>query len=134
MDKIKLKLCPFCSGKAKMCKDNYNKYMVVCSCGLMIGIELEDTCELVDGWRALFDTFDEAAEAWNRRNGADNNALKLEYEGDGYDDKGELVYDTAYCPICRHEYEVDYDDHDNFCRCCGQKLDWEVAVGGEDIS
>lgn len=52
-------------------------------------------------------------------------ALKPEYEGDGYDDEGEIVYDTAYCPVCHHEYEVDYDDHDNYCRNCGQKLDWE---------
>ncbi len=51
-------------------------------------------------------------------------ALEPEYEADGYDDKGELDYDTAYCPICHYKYEVYYDYHDNFCRCCGQKLDW----------
>lgn len=49
---------------------------------------------------------------------------KVIREGDGYDDEGNIVYDTAYCPICNFEYDVDYDDHDNYCRRCGQKLDW----------
>ena len=30
-----------------------------------------------------------------------------DYEGDGYDDNGELIYDTAYCPYCREDYEVE---------------------------
>lgn len=46
-----------------------------------------------------------------------------EYEGDGYDDSGNLIYDTAYCPYCRHEFEVEYDTP-NFCPECGQALDW----------
>ncbi len=46
-----------------------------------------------------------------------------EYEGDGYDDDGNLIYDTAYCPYCRHEFNVDYDTP-NFCPECGQALDW----------
>lgn len=54
-------------------------------------------------------------------------AQPVEYEGDGYDDKGNFYYETAYCPNCRNEYEVDYDYHDNYCRKCGQKLDWRVA-------
>lgn len=123
MPKIQLKPCPFCGGKADMCKDNYNKYMVVCVCGVMLGVELENGDELVDGWRAKFDTFDEAVEAWNKRANKEE-ALEPVYEGDGYDDKGELIYDTAYCPICHYEYEVYYDYHDNYCRSCGQKLDW----------
>lgn len=58
-------------------------------------------------------------------------ALEPEYEGDGYDDNGEIVYDAAYCPICHQYYELDYDDHDNYCRNCGQKLDWRrVETGG----
>ncbi len=56
----------------------------------------------------------------------DNGELPVEYEADGYDDNGELIYDTAYCPNCRNEYEVDYDYHDNYCRKCGQKLDWRT--------
>ncbi len=46
-----------------------------------------------------------------------------DYEGDGYDDNGELIYDTAYCPYCRQDYEVDYDTP-KYCKNCGQALDW----------
>lgn len=49
---------------------------------------------------------------------------KLSYEGDGYDDNGELIYDTAYCPNCEKQFEVYYDDHANYCPNCGQALDW----------
>lgn len=49
------------------------------------------------------------------------------YEGDGYDGNGKIVYDTAYCPNCEHEFEVDYDTPD-YCPNCGQALDWS----GED--
>lgn len=51
---------------------------------------------------------------------------KPDYEGNGYDDNGNLVYDTAYCPNCRHEFEVDYDATD-YCPTCGQAIDWEAA-------
>lgn len=67
MPEIKLKPCPFCGGKAEICKDNYNNYLVSCCCGVIMGVELEDGCELVDGWRATFNTMEEAIEAWNRR-------------------------------------------------------------------
>lgn len=69
--KIELKPCPFCAEKANLCKDNYGNYMVICPCGAMIGIQLEDDCVLVDGWRATFRSIDKAIEAWNRRNGND---------------------------------------------------------------
>lgn len=46
-----------------------------------------------------------------------------DYEGDGFDDAGELIYDTAYCPNCRQDYEVDYDTP-KYCKNCGQALDW----------
>lgn len=48
-----------------------------------------------------------------------------DYEGDGYDDKGELIYDTWICPSCGEKYEVDYDDYKH-CPECGQRLD----IGG----
>lgn len=48
---------------------------------------------------------------------------KPDYEGDGYDDNGEIIFDTAYCPCCRHEFEVCYDIT-NYCPVCGQALDW----------
>lgn len=44
-----------------------------------------------------------------------------DYEGDGYDDKGELIYDVWICPNCGEKYEVDYDDY-GFCPKCGQRL------------
>lgn len=50
--------------------------------------------------------------------------MRVNYEGDGYDDDGNLIYDTAYCPNCGQKYEVDYDYHDDYCRNCGQALDW----------
>lgn len=45
------------------------------------------------------------------------------YEADGYDENGELIYDTWICPNCIHYYEVDYDDYD-YCPNCGQPIDW----------
>lgn len=47
---------------------------------------------------------------------------KPNLEGDGYDNKGNLIYDTWLCPNCEAHYEVDYDDY-NYCPICGQKLD-----------
>lgn len=46
-----------------------------------------------------------------------------DYEGDGYDENGILIYDTWICPSCGEKYEVDYDDH-KCCPNCGQALDW----------
>lgn len=48
---------------------------------------------------------------------------KPNYEGDGYDENGNLIYDTWICPNCGKHYEVDYDNYD-FCPECGQALDW----------
>ena len=55
---------------------------------------------------------------------------KPDYEGDGYDDKGELVYDTWICPNCDKKYEVDYDDYKH-CPNCGQAIA-ENLEGMED--
>lgn len=43
-------------------------------------------------------------------------------EGDGYDGKGNMVYDTWICPCCEKSYEVDYDKYE-YCPCCGQHID-----------
>lgn len=48
---------------------------------------------------------------------------KPDFEGDGYDCCGELVYDTWICPCCETKYEVDYE-HYKHCPECGQKIDW----------
>lgn len=49
---------------------------------------------------------------------------QLDYEGDGYADDGELIYDTAICRSCGGTFDVYYDEHFNYCPDCGQKLDW----------
>ena len=51
-----------------------------------------------------------------------------DYEGDGYDNKGELIYDTWICPNCGEKYEVDYDDYEH-CPKCGQAIQWENLEG-----
>lgn len=48
---------------------------------------------------------------------------KPDLEGDGYDENGELIYDTGYCPDCRHVFEV-YYDAPKHCPDCGKALDW----------
>ena len=48
---------------------------------------------------------------------------KPDLEGDGYDENGNLIYDTGYCPNCRHIFEV-YYDATRHCPVCGQALDW----------
>ncbi len=45
-------------------------------------------------------------------------------EGDGYDDKGELIYDTAIYPNCGRKFEFYYDEHFKNCPDCTQALDW----------
>ena len=48
---------------------------------------------------------------------------KPDLEGDGYDENGELIYDTWICPCCGKYYEVYYEEYD-FCPKCGQAIDW----------
>ena len=45
------------------------------------------------------------------------------FEGDGYDENGYLIYDTWICPCCEERYEVDYEEHKH-CPNCGQAIDW----------
>ena len=54
-----------------------------------------------------------------------------DYEGDGYDDAGNIIYDIWICPNCGKKYEVDYDDYD-FCPDCGQAIYTENLEGMED--
>jgi len=46
-----------------------------------------------------------------------------DYEGDGHDDNGNIIYDTGYCPNCRYVFETDYESA-KYCPECGQALDW----------
>ncbi len=43
--------------------------------------------------------------------------------GDGYDNDGNLIYDTYDCPSCHTSYEMEYEKYD-CCPSCGQVLDW----------
>lgn len=51
--------------------------------------------------------------------------VKLPREADGYWD-GELVYDTAICPNCENEFDIECEEEYRYCPYCGQKLDWSV--------
>ena len=52
-----------------------------------------------------------------------NEKKEKEYEGDGCDKDGKIIYDTWICPCCGERYEVDYDDYEH-CPKCGQVIDW----------
>jgi hypothetical protein len=54
-----------------------------------------------------------------------NTSKKPDYEGDGYDDKGELIYDTMICPNCGKDFEVDYYSG-KCCDKCGQMFDRSI--------
>lgn len=64
-------------------------------------------------------------QAYREQQGARNTAKRPDYEGDGYDENGELIYDMAYCPTCRHSFEEGVNDWgSSFCPDCGQALNW----------
>ncbi len=50
--------------------------------------------------------------------------------GDGYDDKGNMIYDMYDCPNCGESYEIDYGEYD-FCPKCGQAIDRSGIQEGE---
>lgn len=60
-----------------------------------------------------------------------NTAKVPDYEGDGCDKDGNIIYDTWICPNCGEKYEVDYDDYEH-CPKCGQAIQWENLEGMED--
>lgn len=63
-----LKPCPFCGGEVKGYLDNHKKAMIECEkCNMYFGVKLEIGCELVEGWKATFDSKEELIEAWNKR-------------------------------------------------------------------
>lgn len=71
MSSIELKPCPFCGEGVLIAEDNHDKVLIECkNCNLLFGVEVENGTELVEGWRATFDSVEEAIRAWNRR--ADN--------------------------------------------------------------
>lgn len=58
---------------------------------------------------------------------------KVERYADSYDEEGNLIYDMAVCPECHREFEIDYDEHCDYCPDCGQKLDWS-EVEREEVN
>ena len=85
--------------------------------------KLRDTLALKDSDAATEENSGAAAEEPRERDR--NIARRPDYEGDGYDENGELIYDMAYCPECRHSFEEGVNDWEsNFCPDCGQRLDW----------
>ena len=70
-------------------------------------------------------TVDECREAMEKQR-----AIEPDYEGDGYDGQGNLVYDTWICPNCGKKYEIDYDEYD-YCPKCGQKILWRTGMEQE---
>ena len=75
MSSIELKPCPFCGKGVLIAEDNHDKVLIECeNCNLLFGVEVEDGTELVEGWRATFDSAEEAIRAWNRR--ADNKPIR----------------------------------------------------------
>ena len=98
-----LKSCPFCGGEVKGYLDNHKKAMIECEkCNMYFGIKLEIGCELVEGWKATFDSKEELFESWNTRKPMEAVVLELEnasyrtdstFDEDGYcnDDSEEVV-------------------------------------------
>lgn len=76
-----------------------------------------DDIEEVTKYR-LIGTVEECLEAREKQKGKKPNIW-----GDGYDDKGNMVYDMYDCPGCGKSYEIGYDDY-RYCPECGQSIDW----------
>lgn len=62
---------------------------------------------------------------------------QVDFEGDGYDPNGNLVYDMAYCPNpnCGQEFEESDENWEcNYCPNCGQALNWWGDKEGESTN
>nr|DAV01211.1 MAG TPA: restriction alleviation protein [Caudoviricetes sp.] len=148
MIRDKLKPCPFCGGSAKivLCDDEGNLHdedyalRPYSGVGFMIRHTHEENpqCPIaryeVDGGIVggvyIYDTEEQAVEAWNRRV---NDALVRHGhwigEGDGYAD-GELVFDVWHCSECDYCIDDGTDDPEllpKYCPGCGALMD-----GGKD--
>ncbi len=93
-----LKPCPFCGGKVKGYLDNHKKAMIECEkCNMYFGVKLEIGCELVEGWKATFDSKEELFEAWNTRKPMEAVVAELE----------KLKEEGLKCEDCSFRNEAD---------------------------
>ena len=97
---------------AKMCTQNYERKREIQGYEMAI-----NALEEVQKYRAI-GTPEECRAATEKQK-----AKKPHCEYDGYLD-GHLVYDTWICPCCGKRYDVDEDGHYDFCKKCGQHIDW----------
>ena len=126
MEEIELKPCPFCGGKISLvlCDDEGNLHDEAyrehpySGLGFMLHHAHEENPECpiasyecdggIVGGVHIYDTEEQAAEAWNKR--AEVVHGRWVFGGDG-------------CVICsKCNEEESNDNHRNFCPNCGQKL------------
>lgn len=102
----------------------------------LIGIPLEELAKIFQQHipneckhpqKAIVLTDDDVDE-WNACKEAREKQVpqRPDYEGDGFDFDGNIVYDTWICPNCQKKYEVDYEEYAH-CPECGQAINWEKA-------
>lgn len=115
MSKKEIKPCPFCGKKVIIEKDNHDKMLIECeNCKLFFGIEVENGTELVEGWRAAFDSVEEIIDKWNRR--ADTE-MSVTYGDWVYGENG-----YAHCSEC--DYEHNSPEYVTpFCPGCGARME-----------
>lgn len=140
MNELKLKPCPFCGGEAKLIGGRVYTIPEIDDNGAYVGADIEvepswvecQSCHVQGRDFCESDKDPEnAVAAWNKRVADEEEYRAIEkqtakmpnLEGDGYDDSGNIIYDTWICPGCEKRYEVDYDDFD-YCPKCGQRIDW----------
>ena len=116
-----LKPCPFCGSTAVIQKieprlyrpTRNHPYCVICyNCDLMFGYDVD--------YGGIFDTEEEAAEAWNRRSGEQErkHGYWIESHEHVYIGNGVKEWTNWYCSEC----DAPNDKLTDFCPSCGADL------------
>ena len=121
-NEIELKPCPCCNGKGKMYMPCIGDVLV----GYRAGCSKRKKCGILT---RLFDTPEEAAAAWNRRDGKAMAKGKWK-NGTDYE------YEFAYCSVCGRMQWAGWDSHQDakekvgnfheeykFCPGCGAAME-----------
>lgn len=113
MSEIKLKLCPFCGGEAKLRRINRRIAYVECSKCCAETNHFEMSVE--------YCATEKAAEAWNQRA---NQPLKTHWiRKDFTSFDGETIKNgAAICSRCKKAFFMPKDDFD-YCPNCGAKIE-----------